>query len=91
MIKVKLEKSVEVVERKDLGLDSFPSNAQAAQRNWGTVLNEAYGLGYSYGGLISQQVGGDVFVYVVFNKIPNQGVSANIKPSAKTKSTKQVE
>lgn len=82
MIKVKFEKPVEVVERKDLGLDSFPSNAQAAQRNWGAVLNEAYSRGYSYGGLINQQVGGDIFVYVVFNQMPNG------KAPTKTKTTK---
>lgn len=90
MIKVQFEKPVEVVERKDLGLDSFPSNANAAQRNWAAVLNEAYSHGYSYGGLINQQVGGDLFVYVVFNQIPNQGVVANVKTPTRAKATKPV-
>jgi len=74
VIKVKLTKQVEVLQRQDLGLESFPSTVNSSLNNWSDMLNEAYSLGYIYGGIINQQVGGDKLMYVVFNKLPSKSV-----------------
>ena len=79
MIKVKLEKNVEVVDLLKLGIPSFPSTVEASIRDWSACLNEALDQGYIYSGQLFQNVGADNKTYVVFTKqtpsVPTQAKS----------------